>query len=153
MLARPLIAVALFALAGCRPDSPLNVPCTLVKGSDGGIVPILEADIKEGANKDFISFGSTECEDFVCVRDANFKRDPDLTHAAMGYCSRSCLPNSECPAHDGADDTNAARKLTCRALLLDADTIAAICVAQPTAPFCGVRSPYFCARSAADAGI
>ena len=164
MLARSLLALALFSLAGCRQATGLNIPSDLVKldPADGGILFIKEKEIKIGANKDFISFGSTDCEDFVCVRDSSYTKgntdgggasiDPEAR--AQGYCSRSCLPASDCPSQSADDDNKADTKLSCRPLLLDAETISAICTITPDAIFCGVKTPFFCARgSSGDAGI
>ena len=166
MLVRPLIALvlALVAFTGCRQASNLNTPCNLVKRdpADGGVLIITENEITLGANKDFISFGSVECEDFVCVRDSNFPRDPDPKAPAQGYCSKSCLQGSSCPSFNPADDEQvqalsdggfANRKLSCRPLLLDAEAIGGICAQSPEVAFCTVKSPYFCARGGnADAG-
>jgi hypothetical protein len=156
-----LAPIALFLAIGCRQQTGLNIPCQLVKRdpADGGILTIKEKEIKVGAGKDFISFGSAECEDFVCVRDSNFTRAdagdqvPDPEAPALGYCSRSCLPNTECPSQEAGDDESAARRLSCRPLLLDAETISQICTVTPGVPFCGASTPYFCARGSNDAGI
>lgn len=154
----PLLFAALALPAGCHVNTDLGRLCQLVKRNpDGGAgsVPIVEGDLP-GANKDFISFGATECEDLVCVRDAYVPRTGVATAAAAGYCSRSCVPNSSigCPAANSSDDTDPARKLGCRALLLDEQTLGAICSNDPaTCQQLGdARSPYFCARSNPDGG-
>jgi hypothetical protein len=129
------------------------------KNPDGGTtsVALLESDLPGGA-KDYISFGATECEDLVCVRDANVPLSGVPNAAAMGYCSRACVPNSSagCPAADPNDDRDPSKRLTCRALLLDELTLAAICTNDPaTCQRIGdTRSPYFCARGLTpDGGI
>ncbi len=166
MLARALtVGVLLGALSvGCRPATDLGKECVLTKrGPDGGPVDVMETEIKIGLNKDFISFGSAVCEDLVCVRDAQYKRpisdagviDPALK--AKGYCSRPCIENGSCPAADPGDDERADKKLTCRALLLDAETLAAICDSdlQTCKTYFGeTKSPFFCARGTkTDAGM
>jgi hypothetical protein len=116
-------------------------------------VALLEKEIK--ANKDFISFGATECEDLVCVRDSSFTRPTNSTDdsQAVGYCSRPCIPTSTltCVAASAADNENSSpNKLTCRALLLDEATLAAIKTQDPatfTRYFGGTTSTYFCART------
>ena len=95
LVATLLLGVPLFFNA-CRVATDLGLPCQLVKKNpDGGTtsVPILESDLP-GGNKDFISFGATECEDLVCVRDAKVPRTGVPGAAALGYCSRACVPNA-----------------------------------------------------------
>lgn len=158
MSIRPLIAAALLVgglvASGCRPATDLNTPCTLVKSNpDGGVpLPILEKDVraKQSANKDFVSLGTVECEDFVCVRDTGFTSTAADDAPAAGYCSRQCSPGTACPSSDADDDTGP-NALGCRALLLDAETLKAL-ADQGMNPG-NVRDPYFCARAgAADAG-
>jgi len=152
------LLAALALPSACRVNTDLGRSCQLVKKNpDGGStsVPIVEADLPS-ANKDFISFGATECEELVCVRDAYVPRTGVATAPATGYCSRSCVANSTiaCPAANPADDTDPTRKLSCRALLLDEQTLGAICTNDPaTCQQIGdTRSPYFCARSNPDGG-
>lgn len=162
MTCRSLLLVALLgALAGCKETTDLGTPCILV-GKDpnnpDASVPLKEGSIKP--NRDYISFGALECDDKVCVRDSTFSRPEGATDDsdAIGYCSRQCVQNSTigCPAADPADDNNAARRLSCRALILDETTLAAIRQADPETfrrYFGDTESPYFCARGgAADAG-
>jgi hypothetical protein len=157
LVATLFLGVPLFFNA-CRVATDLGLPCQLVKKNpDGGTtsVPILESDLP-GGNKDFISFGATECEDLVCVRDANVPRTGVPGAAAMGYCSRACVPNvsGACPAANKSDDSNPDKRLTCRALLLDEATLGAICTNDPSTcqKLGDTRSPYFCARGV-DAGM
>ena len=138
-------------LAGCPPQTDLNQPCTLVKSSaDGGAVPLLNNEIPN-THTDFISFGSTDCDNLVCVRDADLPRDGGPNDIAYGYCSQPCNPNgsSPCPSYDPNLDLNASTKLNCRPLLLDEQTLAAICNTDAGACqefFANTNSPYFCAR-------
>lgn len=148
-------AVFSFVFAACV-SGDLNQECTLVRGNpDGGIaIPLLKTDdvIKNSANKDFVSFGSTDCEDQRCVRDSTFKdRDGDTTPYAKGYCSTSCVAGSSigCQSYDGKLDSDAKTSLSCRPLLLDETTLAAIKAADPVRyqqTFGMTTSPYFCAR-------
>lgn len=143
-----IVTAALLA-AGCRPATDLNTPCRLVAGNPDGGAPrqLLERDVraKATANKDFISLGTVECEDFICVRDTNFQTDAGLDDPAFGYCSRSCPQGSSCPSQDSSLD-DGPNALSCRALLLDAETLAALTKAGLNPG--NVRDPYFCARSA-----
>jgi hypothetical protein len=146
--------VLLVFLEGCRSATDLGRDCTLVKANpDGGTasLPIFESELPDGGTKDFISFGATECEDLVCVRDANVPKSGVAGARAAGYCSRPCVPNAStgCPAANPDDDKNPSRKLTCRALLLDEQTLADICTTDPgrCQQIAGTRSPYFCARA------
>ncbi len=165
MTHRALLALpALLWIAACGVPTDLGRPCVLVKRAaattlpDGGVVAAADggtAFITEGeiqAGKDFISFGATECEDLVCVRDSTTERPANAkdTDPANGYCSKPCAQGStrSCPAADPAHDKNAALRLTCRPLLLDTETLALICQDKATCDryFGGTTSPYFCAR-------
>ena len=148
------VFIALAAVAGCV-TGDLNTPCTLVRGNpDGGrAIDLLESDpiVKNSANKDFISFGSTECEDQVCVRDSAYSTDGGAEGPARGYCSRSCVANSSvgCPSASGQLDSEPKTKLSCRALILDEATLAAIKAKDPSTyqrVFGMTTSPFFCAR-------
>ena len=74
-----LVGAALLS-GGCKVTSDIGKPCVLVrkatqaeKDADGcRYQEILEGELQAG--QDFISFGSVECEDLVCVRDADFHR-------------------------------------------------------------------------------
>lgn len=153
--------IALVVLAACE-SVDLNTPCTLVRGlPDGGREALRESDpvVKNSANKDFISFGSVQCEDKVCVRDSAYTADGGGDVPAQGYCSRACVENSSvgCPSATGQLDSDPKTKLSCRALILDEATLAAI-KAKDFATYQRVfgmtTSPFFCARSAVipDAG-
>ena len=145
--------IVLVVLAACE-TVDLNTPCTLVRGlPDGGRAALLESDpiVKNSANKDFISFGSVECEDKVCVRDSAFSPDGGSDGPARGYCSRACVANSSvgCPSATGQLDSDPKTKLSCRALILDEATLAAIKAARPAdyqRIFGMTTSPFFCAR-------
>lgn len=155
-----LIALAASAFAGCRVPSDLGVDCRLVRKDPSDstgkkFLYLTEGDIKP--NKDYLSFGSVECEDLVCVRDAAYTRpNAAATDQALGYCSRNCVQGTTCPAANEADDKDPVKRLNCRPLLLDEVTLAAICQAEPqkcTDKIGNTKTPYFCARgSLADAG-
>jgi|CXWL01.1.fsa_nt_gi hypothetical protein len=163
MMRGTLCLLVVTMLAGCREVTDLGAPCTLVKrapgSTDGGFasVPILEKEIK--GSKDFISFGSAECEDRACVRDINFPRGTDENAPALGYCSRVCLPSTPnaCPPKDAAHEKDPQLSLSCRALLLDQATLSAICMEDPVTCqryFGGAQTPYFCSRGGSfDAGM
>ena len=94
------------------------------------------AAIAYQANLDILSFGATECSTKICVRDATFMdSSTDSDAFAQGYCSAACGP---CGAG-----------LTCRALLLDEQTLAALKKADPErykAVFGEATMANFCAR-------
>ena len=153
---RLLFAVTALGLiaVGCKPATDLNQVCQLVKRNpDGGTpMPILESEVRNasGQNKDFIAFGSIDCEDLICVRDANFVNDAGPGDPATGYCSRQCVQDTKCPSYDEKLDTGP-KALNCRALLLSAETLAQLGTGD--GGFAGIRDPYFCARGASpDAG-
>ncbi len=147
-----LAVLATLAVTGCRVQTDLGAPCLMVKKDPTGTqtsVPITEGEVTSG--RDFISFGAMECDDFVCVRDASSTRPSGATDStpATGYCSRGCEQNEACPAANPEDDKIEALKLTCRALLLDTETINLLCredEAQCRRIFGETRTPYFCAR-------
>ncbi len=144
---RLLFAVAALAVTAvaCKPVTDLNTTCLLVKRNPDGGSPlnITEREVRNnaGMNKDFIAVGSVECEDLICVRDANFSSDAGLDDPATGYCSRACAEGAACPSYDEKFDKGPTA-LSCRALLLSAETLAVL-----KDDFPGVRDPYFCARS------
>jgi hypothetical protein len=153
---RPLLISILLAaaMAACSSRGDLNTTCEMVKrdaGDPNGLTatPLLLSDIPN-TRTDFISFGSPDCDDRICVRDFQYVQDGGAPFA-FGYCSSPCTPGApnQCPSYDGSLD-NGPNKLNCRALLLDAQTLAAICGedggAECTQYFSNTRSPYFCAR-------
>jgi hypothetical protein len=153
MFARSLaLALVVFTVAGCRSPTDNGRDCIMTKrgGVDGGrAVYIMESEIKEGAHKDFISFGSTDCENLTCVRDYQVEKRDGGDGLAHGYCSDVCIEGTACPAENADDDNKADKKLSCRALLLDSDTLGAFCKEDPVkcrTYFGGVTTPFFCAR-------
>ena len=161
-----LLLLAALSVAGCTPATGLNTPCRLIKRNPDGGAPltITEADVQAkvtegsaGINKDVVSFGAVECEDLVCVRDAEFKPNradaqentmPVAADApAYGYCSKACVPGSLCPSHDSSLD-DGPHKLRCRSLILDAETLKNL-ADQGLSPG-NTKDPYFCARGGTD---
>lgn len=108
------------------------------------------------AQQDFISFGSVNCEDLICVRDQDYPRalneDGSLNEnaPAMGYCSKPCVEGgSSCEVTD-TDDVNPdlPRRMSCRPMLLDQDTLDALRSADEAfyrRTFGENNSPFFCA--------
>lgn len=153
--------VALTSLAGCRVQTDLGTPCTLVRRdpadtneADGiNSIPILESEVTTGGpdGRDYISFGATECEDLVCVRDRDFKSTRDPGSAAEGYCSRACEPQlpNQCPAANEADESDPVKALGCRPMLLDQESLNALREKDPEKYeqyFGTTTTPNFCAR-------
>ena len=156
-----LVLVGVVTAVGCKASTDANTSCVLVKGlPDGGTATLTNRDLTMfmGANHDFISFGSTECDDQICVRDSQFQDDGGLEQPAHGYCSHPCISGQNCPSQDSSLDKKVATKLTCRALLLDSATLAAICAGDAGMEECirnfgGNTTPFFCARGTSpDAG-
>ena len=158
-----LLAIACVGLlTGCRVDTDLGVECNLVRkdpadtNPDDGynFLPILEGEVTEG--KDFISFGAVECEDYVCVRDKDFPKGSSPNVQAKGYCSRRCAPTSPQPCPGAEANLPPGKSMTCRALILDEQTLGTICHDDPTTctrVFGDTRSPYLCALNPPDAGM
>lgn len=145
-----LLLVSLAALVlgmGCKPATDLNKRCVLVKRNPDGGTPLnlREGEVRnaQGQNKDFIAVGTLDCEDLVCVRDSFFTSDASADAPAEGYCSRACVLDKPCPSYDEALDKGPTA-LTCRALLLSPETLAAL--ARGDGGFAGIYDPNFCAR-------
>jgi hypothetical protein len=141
--------------SACPNPTDLGKECVLIRKdpadtdpSDGtNSIEIREGEITPG--KDFISFGATECDDLICVRDANAAPGTDPNAIAKGVCSRPCVATSatSCETGDRSVDEDESRRFTCRSLLLDADTLAAIKEADPEKYqryFGNAQSPDFC---------
>lgn len=162
------MVLALFAVAGCRASSDLGAECALVKRDpnvDGGRLFVTNGELRAGAAKDFVSIGSAECEDLICVRDSDYA-PPDggalnPNETARGYCSRNCITGDPCPSSSSELDGNPRTRMTCRPLLLNAATLRAICAgsaadrARCEASLGNSTSPDFCARggTGTDAGV
>lgn len=143
-----------FGVSGCKAPSDIGKECVLIRAdptddnaSDGiRNIPITEGEIN--VNQDYVAFGATECEDLVCVRRAGAPITGNQDADATGICSKPCIPEADlaeqCPP---ADDS---LKLSCRALILDEATIAAICQSDPQLcqdTFGDNRSPDFCVEA------
>ncbi|RKG91442.1 gliding motility protein [Corallococcus sp. CA053C] len=151
-----LFMSAVLLLGGCEVTTELGKPCGLVrKATDSeaqtfgrDFMPIYEKDI--AADQDFISFGSLDCEDLVCVRDDASARDPDPNAPALGYCSKECVEGttSGCEVTNDEAVEGIKERMTCRPLLLDQATLEAIKIADEAfyrRTFGENNSPYFCA--------
>jgi hypothetical protein len=153
------VSAVLVSLVACKTSTDLGKPdCHLLKkGPDAGPVNVTIAELSAG--KDFLSFGSVECEDLVCVLDAKgvsvalaaATSNPSvLNDPALGYCSHACAQGSSSSCTPQFDDQqqDPALAMSCRQLVLDADTIAEICKDPVKCQqyFDNNRSPFFCAR-------
>ena len=165
-----LIAASLATEVGCKQVNDLGTYCVLVKRdpadtnpADGiSSIPVTQSEIPQVAgdsadSRDYISFGSTECEDLVCVRDSAFMESTESglpvgpNQPAYGVCSTACTPTAQstCTASDSSIDKTAKTHLTCRRLVLDQDTLDRLRETDPVTyqEYFGTNtSPYFCAR-------
>lgn len=125
--------LAALGTTACGRIDDLGTECVLVRKdpndtnpADGtSSIPIKMSEVTPG--KDFISFGATECENLICVRDANAPVGTDPNAVATGICTRPCVPTSEGSCDTGlswVDDSEQA--YSCKALLLDQDSLAAM---------------------------
>ncbi|WP_241759527.1 adventurous gliding motility lipoprotein CglC [Pyxidicoccus parkwayensis] len=156
-----LMSAALF-LGGCEVSSQIGKECTLVRKAtpeekaqtDHDTMPILEKEV--APRQDFISFGAVECEDLICVRDKDFPRatneDGTINQnaPALGYCSKECVEGSKaCEVKDTSGvQADLPARMSCRALLLDQDTLDALRSADEAfyrRTFGENNSPFFCA--------
>ena len=131
------------ALPACGKKSDLGTPCALLKRNpDGGFaLSVTEADLP-GIRADYISLGSPVCNE-ACVRDADAAKTGSPQAVAQAYCSKSCGSDSDCK--EGGTG------YTCRSLLLDQDTLNAICDRDPVTcrALGGADRPLYCARGSA----
>jgi hypothetical protein len=103
-------------IASSCQKNDLNTPCRLAKANPDGGVPlaIKESELRNATvKKEFVSFGASECEELVCVRDSLFTSDAGDDSSAMGYCSRPCVDSSACLSSDAKLNTGTSA-LSCR---------------------------------------
>jgi hypothetical protein len=171
-----LLMSAVLWLGGCEVSSEIGKECTLVRKATAEeeaangrkFMPIFQREV--ALNQDVISFGSIECEDLICVRDADFpptmEKDEngndtgeiDRDAEAKGYCSKECVEGSNaCEVKDTSGVLEGLpERMSCRALLLDQATLEALRAAneaQYRRTFGENNSPFFCAgRRLTDTG-
>lgn len=148
-----LLMGAALLCGGCEVPSDTGKPCVLVKKDPAGqgAIPVSEADIQ--FDQDFISFGSVECENLVCVRTGGTQ--PQITgegdaRQVLGYCSKPCNLSITTDCAITSPDTAADVKetLACRPLLLDQLALTDLKRNNPeefTRIFGRNESPNFCA--------
>jgi hypothetical protein len=145
--ARAVALLCGLAAGGCNAASDLGSPCLLLRSNPDGGAPlvVLEGDLPV-APSDYLSLGSPQCVDQVCVRDAQVPRSGDTQAPATGYCSRPCAATGA-----GGCGGGAGGGFACRALLLDPSGMAGFCAANsPTCKGLGADpGALFCARGAA----
>ncbi|MBN9683850.1 MULTISPECIES: adventurous gliding motility lipoprotein CglC [unclassified Corallococcus] len=159
-----LFLSAALMLGGCDVTTELGKPCQLVRRATDQereaqgrkFVEIQEKDI--AVDQDFISFGSLDCEDLICVRDDQSPRSDNPEAFALGYCSKECVQGTttgcEITRTVGDVEEGLKERMTCRPLLLDQDTLDAIKIADEgfyRRTFGENNSPYFCAGAVAAA--
>jgi hypothetical protein len=168
-----LVGAALLS-GGCEVASDIGKSCVLVRKATQAEIDaepnrehfreILEGELQAG--QDFISFGTVECEDLVCVRDAAFQPtfDPELTEeqrkqvAAKGYCSVACVPPDEtellnpCAVNHPQAEEQVKETMSCRPLLLDQKALDDLRASNEELyenTFGDTASPNFCASKPA----
>ena len=149
-----LLSAALLA-TGCTVTTDLGKPCVLKKTVGTEVVSILQSEL--GTGQDYIAFGITECDDLICVRDADepFLAEPEDPNqprrTAVGYCSRACIEGSDasaCEVTDSSVPSALSDRMACRSLLLDTQTLERLRADDPAAyrrTFGETLSPFFCA--------
>jgi len=154
-----VVAAVSLSMMACKADTDLGKPgCHLLKAlPDGGGTNVIVAELAAG--KDFLSFGSVECEDLICVLDqdgvakvlAQATSNPAvLGDPAIGYCSHACAQGNTTGCTPQFQDlqNDPSKIMGCRALVLDDATIAEICKDPVKCQeyFNNSRSAFFCAR-------
>lgn len=159
MKPRLVLALMTFSLASaCDVVSEVGKPCVLVRKAraDDPVAPGTKAfPMKESevnaSGQDFVSFGSVGCEELICVRDAAFPKSENGDSPAQGYCSDECIVGSStdtCKVTDGDALPTVKSRMTCRSLVLDPETLAALQLSDPASykRIIGTnRSSTFCA--------
>jgi hypothetical protein len=159
-----VLAVCAAGCAGCQ-ETDLGHPCVLKKKNPDGGKPLeMTSDDVTAQGQDIVSLGAQECEDFICVRDlgepvpdggSDAGSQPDGGNRVLtGYCTHACTGTGTGPCGLGeSPDPN--RPYECRSLLLDDQTLRALCFSNPGLCddlFGPERSSNFCARGLLDAG-
>ena len=172
-----LLVGAALVCGGCEVSSDIGKPCVLVRkatDAEQAAAPdgepfryIMENQLTKG--QDFISFGSVECEDLVCVRDADYvptldeeeKKKPLSEIPATGYCSKPCVQDDaalteSCAVTDKGVQAEVKERMTCRPLLLDQQALDALRTSDKPEDRATYRSlfgdntsPAFCAAAKA----
>jgi hypothetical protein len=151
-----LLLSAVLLCGGCKGNSDIGRSCLLVKkGSGTESAPVVAGDLSEG--QDFISFGALDCEDLICVKDADMPLEL-VDGQVAGYCSKPCVQDElvdPCAVtYPGAIEAVKSR-MSCRALLLDQKALDDLRQNDPDtyhATFGDNNSPYFCAGAPTSAG-
>jgi hypothetical protein len=144
-----LLVSAALLLGGCKETSDIGKPCLLVKrGTGSEAAPVTRADLKDG--QDFVSFGSLDCEDLVCVLDADTPVETAENGQVKGYCSKACQAEAvdTCAVTDPDAIESVRTRMACRPLLLDQKALEDLKATDPAtyrATFGENTSPYFCA--------
>jgi hypothetical protein len=145
MLPRHAILLsAAFLLGGCEVVTELGKPCVLVRQAKEGdaeydatakkqvAVQVKESELTPG--QDFISFGSLDCEEQVCVRDAATPAGDNPNAVALGYCSRPCIEESSaCEVTNEEVDDALRERMTCRRMMLDDEALNRLKASDPEA--------------------
>jgi hypothetical protein len=157
-----VLAVSATGCLGCN-QTDLGRPCVLKKKNPDGGRPIeMTSEDVTAQGQDIISLGAQECDDFICVRDlgepvpdagaSDAGTEPDAgTRFLTGYCTHACSGSGPGPCGPG-DNPNPNRPYQCRPLLLDDNTLRALCFSNPGLCddlFGPERSSNFCARGLA----
>nr|WP_275583578.1 adventurous gliding motility lipoprotein CglC [Archangium primigenium] len=152
-----LLMGAALLCGGCEVPSEVGKPCLLVKKSsspDRKFDPVVPADVQ--LDQDFVSFGSQDCEDLICVRSAGptLETTPegDIVRV-LGYCSKACAGEgaaSTCAVNHPDAKPEVKANMACQSLLLDQQALNDFRTSDPVgyrATFGENVSPYFCAAS------
>ncbi|MFE8596865.1 adventurous gliding motility lipoprotein CglC [Archangium violaceum] len=148
-----LLVSAVLLCGGCKVNSDIGKRCLLVKkaaeGSGRESDPVVASDLSAG--QDFISFGSLDCEDLICVKDADMPVETADNGQVVGYCSKACVQNElvdPCGVTDPEALDSVKDRMSCRALLLDQQALDDLRQTDPVTyrnTFGDNNSPYFCA--------
>ena len=154
-----LLMGAALLCGGCEIPADVGKPCVLVKRDTTDpkkSAPVVLADIQR--DQDFISFGSLDCEDLLCVRNAGSPiqtTGEGTEQRVLGYCSKPCSSGAitdTCAVNHPEASAEITAGMSCRALLLDQQALNDLKVNSP-AEYANTfgnndASPFFCAAQA-----
>jgi len=149
-----LLVGAALLCGGCEVPSEVGKPCLLVKKStsaDRKFDLVVPSDVR--FDQDFVSFGSQDCEDLICVRNANSEVKVAEDGSVLGYCSRACAEGGAdtiCAVNHPDADATVKATMGCRSLLLDQQALNDLRRENPAeyrSTFGENNSPFFCAST------
>ncbi len=121
------LALVLVVLAACAAKTDIGQTCDMTKpNANGGVSPVPDSAVSNNT-LDYVSLGSTVCDDMICLRSRGDGNPASVNGNARGSCTAACLSDKDCsPDYQGNSGT-----YTCAALFMDQNFLAAYKAADP----------------------